>query len=323
MHTVIVEPPSVTFLAVGTYIAQRCPECDVLAITKNGAVATIALGEGVCGEVEWESVDHGVVADPPHFLRSFNLRGNKQDVLTFVKAAVEAHKRRRFGEHHAFVHDGEFWTKGPAWVPRPPESVFGPLEKLIADIDTHLATRDELAALGIPPTRKYLIRGVPGSGKTTAAKMLATQLGLGLAVLHPSGGLRSQMTCIPEPCVFVLEDAERVSPDILRDTIDAMPEGVFVATTTSTGPMDPALRRRFDVQVDLPEVCSEEVARRMARRFGIDSLDFDAFWLHARPRSTCAGMEAALVHLRKRPGDIQEAAAWLHDPAGDRKDYFT
>ena len=59
----------------------------------------------------------------------------------------------------------------------------GEMDKITADIDRFLASKNRYADLGIPYRRGYLLEGVPGSGKTSLVHALASKYQMDLCVL--------------------------------------------------------------------------------------------------------------------------------------------
>jgi len=148
-----------------------------------------------------------------------------------------------------------------------------------------LRAAPELKAAGIKPRAAALLHGPPGTGKTTLAHHLAARMGWPLVCVGPEGlmdayvGQSEKNTArlfdalghakMP-PCILFLDEIEAIGGKrnargdagsrvannmltILLRKIEAY-TGMLVAATNRPQDLDPALWRRFDMQVlvDLP-----------------------------------------------------------------------
>lgn len=142
---------------------------------------------------------------------------------------------------------------------------------------------DTLMAHGLTPVKSVLMSGPPGVGKTMTAGWLATQLGLPLLTLDlasvmssylgkTGANLRAVLThAQQQPCVLLLDEfdsiAKRRDDDsdvgelkrlvtvILQTIDDWSPTSLLVAATNHGELLDPAVWRRFDINLTftLPE----------------------------------------------------------------------
>lgn len=141
--------------------------------------------------------------------------------------------------------------------------------------------RDDLAAYSLSPRHKVLLHGDPGNGKTMLAEALAFELGVPFLRIKYSGLIESYMgntgkniETIMEyaktaPCLVFLDEFDGVGMDRnganndvgemrritnqLLISLDRLPAScVFVAATNCPGLVDPALKRRFDLVLELP-----------------------------------------------------------------------
>lgn len=154
------------------------------------------------------------------------------------------------------------------------------VEARFARVEREFAARERLGVYGLQPSKKILLYGPPGCGKSLGAKRLAWNTGLPLmkvrfdALLSSYFGeslanLRSIFDAAKEqPCVLLLDECDFIarsrsgSKDIgeasrivnmllqLLDEYDA--PGLLVATTNLQDSLDAALFRRFDEVFRLP-----------------------------------------------------------------------
>lgn len=163
----------------------------------------------------------------------------------------------------------------------------------INQIVTEHQKADRLLSRGLSPTRTAIFTGPPGVGKTMAARWIANKLDRPLLVLDLSAVMSSFLGRTGTNVRHVLDYAKGVSCLLLIDELDAIakrrddsqevgelkrlvtvllqeiddwPEGgLLVAASNHQELLDPAVWRRFEVQVqfDLPTHLDVERALRL------------------------------------------------------------
>lgn len=156
------------------------------------------------------------------------------------------------------------------------DSVRDALEQIISE---H-GEREHLQAAGLSPTKSVLFTGVPGVGKTLAARWLAWKLQVPLLVLDLSAVMSSFLGRTGNnvrhvlnyakkgPCVLLLDEFDAIAKKrddstevgelkrlvtVLLQEIDDWPAtGLLIAATNHPDLLDPAVWRRFEVKVEFP-----------------------------------------------------------------------
>lgn len=159
-------------------------------------------------------------------------------------------------------------------------------DDVASDVKGFLSKRDAYKSRRLPWTRKYLFNGPPGTGKTSLARWISTEMNLQPVSLDFTdryvdgrdfkrflNWARNQA-----PAVVVLDDFEKIlggenRSGITQHTILTSMSGmgnldglIFVITSNSTEPFNGPMRRRFDriIEIPLPDVSSrKEYLRRM------------------------------------------------------------
>ena len=187
-------------------------------------------------------------------------------VTRSISQPVDADSRRGLlKEEAAVVLDHE-----PIWSPE----IASKLDRVIEE--RRLATKLRLA--GLEPMKALLFKGPPGVGKTMACQWIARELGLPLITLDLAtvmssllGKTGSNVRAVVDygrgfPCVLLLDEFDSIAKrrdderdvgelkrlvTVLLQAIDEWPStSLLVAATNHPELLDPAVWRRFDLQLD-------------------------------------------------------------------------
>jgi len=188
----------------------------------------------------------------------------------------------------------------PIWQPRIAES----LSQLVEEHQQ----ADVLRGRGLAPTRTAIFTGPPGVGKTLAARWIARELDRPLLTLDLSAVMSSYLGRTGSnvrhvldyakgvPCVLLLDELDAIAKrrdddqelgelkrlvTVLLQEIDDWPEGgLLVAASNHQELLDPAVWRRFELQVQF-ELPSREAIQQSLRLFIDDDSELDHTWLSA------------------------------------------
>jgi hypothetical protein len=155
---------------------------------------------------------------------------------------------------------------------------------------------DRLAEAGVTPARSCLIYGAPGTGKTTLAFWLARELGLPAVVARLDGLVSSFLGTTARNvgnlfafanryrCVLILDEFDAVAKvrddphevgeikrvvNALLQSIDSRRDvGITIAITNHESLLDPAIWRRFELQLNVPRPSLEARAQILRRYLG-------------------------------------------------------
>jgi SpoVK/Ycf46/Vps4 family AAA+-type ATPase len=175
------------------------------------------------------------------------------------------------------------------------------VQRAVAQLIDQRRKADRLAQSGLEPPKTLLLHGPPGVGKTITARYLASELDLPLmtvelaalmsSLLGQTGqNLRSLLDHSRSfPCVLLLDEFDAVAKrrddqsdigelkrlvNVLLLELERWPQtGLLVAATNHPQLLDPAIGRRFDVELhlDVPNQADRvAIIDRALTRFGID-----------------------------------------------------
>ncbi|MEJ0092802.1 MAG: ATP-binding protein [Methylocella sp.] len=178
-----------------------------------------------------------------------------------------------------------------------------PVRKAIAGWLVELNNAEELASVGIKPRSTALLFGPPGCGKTTLAHHLSARLGIPLILIGSENVFQSSLggseqavarifdalAAADTPCVVFLDEIDAIgskrSPEgsggggartAMNSTLNVLLRrieeyrGVMIGATNFADGLDPALWRRFGMQIDVALPGGDEryaILRRYAAPF--------------------------------------------------------
>ncbi|KGH31353.1 AAA family ATPase [Comamonas testosteroni] len=156
-------------------------------------------------------------------------------------------------------------------------------------ITTEWSSLSVLQAAGLTPVRSVLLHGQPGVGKTLAARWLAQQLGLPLATLNISSTISSYLGKTGQnitqvidyaqatPCVLFLDEFDALGKrrddlqdigelkrvvNVLLQAVDSWNgPSLLVAATNFEDVLDPAMLRRFELNIRFPAPARSQIAQ--------------------------------------------------------------
>ena len=163
---------------------------------------------------------------------------------------------------------------------------------------------DRLAQIGLEPPKSLLLHGPPGVGKTLTARHLATELELPLMTVELAALMSSLLGQTGQnlrqlldharsfPCVLLLDEFDAVAKrrddqsdigelkrlvNVLLLELERWPQtGLLVAATNHTQLLDPAVGRRFDLELTLAAPAQAErvaILERALARVGLEVAD--------------------------------------------------
>ena len=167
------------------------------------------------------------------------------------------------------------------------------VRKVVEDFNTGYEKREELMRVGVKGFNTLLLYGPPGCGKTSVARLIASQMGLPLVVARLDTLVSSLLGSTAKNIRRVFEYASRMKCVLLLDEFDAIAkmrddrnelgelkrvvngliqemdmfseESVLIAATNHHEMLDPAVWRRFGIVYHLGVPDAETVAVLLKR----------------------------------------------------------
>ncbi len=178
------------------------------------------------------------------------------------------------------------------------EPILGrPVRAALLEWLTEIWAEDELTAVGLAARRRAIFHGAPGTGKTTLAHHLAARLGLPLAIIRPDdvvgrfmgtgitnvANIFNAIEQQEEPLVVFFDEFETIAQKRMTTGVNEAVEhdhnaminallarldaysGFIIAATNHAKLIDPAIWRRFEIQIELAVPGQGERERILAR----------------------------------------------------------
>ena len=175
------------------------------------------------------------------------------------------------------------------------EPLFGEnIELAIQSIVSEWTKFDKLLEIEATPASSCLIYGAPGTGKTHLAKWIAKQIGLPVVLARLEGLMSSYLGTTSRnignlfafanryKCVLLLDEfdaiaklrndpqevgeVKRVVNTLLQSLDTRREKGFTIGVTNHESLLDPAIWRRFDIQIEIPKP-SPEVMIHLLKKF--------------------------------------------------------
>ncbi len=199
-----------------------------------------------------------------------------------------------------YIWKDSYWKYCNSFKTRSINTIYLPNEHMsntINEITTFLSNNHELyQTLGLQKKKIILFWGLPGCGKTTFVKAIASEFKKNIAVIKNTNDINdnsfeSMIDELPKNCIVLFEDIDSlfngrsnvagtsITFSGLLNFLDGIMEYenllVFI-TTNNLGCIDDALKRRIDISLEFSYIRKPEVLR-MFTNFFEDKYSFEDF----------------------------------------------
>jgi hypothetical protein len=262
----------------------------VQAIRVRGHRVEVAVYDG---GAEAENRDGGSWK-PPEIMFTCTSAEGREAVLAEITGALARSRAGKRTPQFWMLGNWGGWDRFDDLPARPLDSVIladGQLERITGDIARFLASEADHVRRGLPWHRGYLFAGPPGTGKTSAARALASHFGmdtwyLPLSDVKRDGELLRLAGRVTPGSMLLLEDVDvfhaatsrdddsEVTLSGLLNALDgiATPHGlVTVMTTNAPEALDPAVIRpgRVDLTETFGLADAGQAARLVSHYYGV------------------------------------------------------
>jgi chaperone BCS1 len=274
------------------------------------------------------------------FMETFNIRVLGRNRAPALRLIEEAHAFAQPAQDELELHQVDcqgYWDLLARRKTRSADSVIlaGGIERVLADVQNFVDSREWYTQRGVPYRRGYLLHGLPGNGKTSLILAVASHFRYNLGYVNMAdiqfddGALIRSLAHTPPHTLVVIEDIDCVFRK--RDTevggvtfsgflnaLDgiASPEGhLLMMTTNHKELLDPALIRpgRVDVDIEFHNATAEQ-ASAMFRRFYPDTPGATVFGQNIPTDVSMAALQGHLVGHKNDPDAAIATLSTLRTP---------
>lgn len=161
--------------------------------------------------------------------RSLNISCLGRDKSIFNVFLNDFFPKTTSKDNFFFYLNDKNWEQSNKIIKRPMNSIamdVGLKEKILKDIEHFRRREDWFISNGLPYKLTYLFHGVPGTGKTSMIKAIASHFGKNICCLNINGvtdlGLQTALSSIPPNSIVLIEDFD--SSRSVRSRVVSPPE---------------------------------------------------------------------------------------------------
>lgn len=249
-----------------------------------------------------------------HFRKysELSIEGPIHEIESFITLAVTSIKKNKFQNDFSVIYKSEYnyWSEYSKLEQRSMDTVYLPnsIKKDLLEDLSNFYNPEHIkmyTSLGINHTRMYMLYGLPGTGKSTLIRSVATYLKKNIAYVYIKQDMdydnfRNLMSNVPDESIVCFEDVDSLFVESREqkscltfsgfinvfDGIDISKNLMVFFTTNNLEVIDKAIIRRISYFIEFKYATKEQIKEMFNTFFPSYSESFDKFYENIKNTET-------------------------------------